>query len=373
MSPVCGKCHRDAQAGALFCPFCGSPILPDAGGEGTDPFIGKTFRGTYFVQRKIGEGGMGVVYQAMHVALDIPVALKILRRALLSDPAVVQRFHREARAASRLRHPQVVAVTDFGQTDDGALYMVMEYIAGKSLARLISEEYPLPEERVVRIGAQILAALEEAHAGQVLHRDLKPENVMVEARRDEPDAVKVLDFGIAKIQLPGDGQGTLTQAGLVCGTPGYMSPEQWGGQPLDARSDLYSLGVTLYEMLTGKLPFEQSTPLEMVRRHLTERPQPPSARRPERTFSPALEELVMRTIAVDREARPESAAALRAELLACPLLGADPAAGPLPAPRTVVLERDPSAPPSGSRPAVPGAGAPRPSRSTWSPSFESRS
>jgi len=249
-------------------------------------------------------GGMGDVYRARHVTLDVPFALKILKKALLHDPAIVQRFHREARAASQLRHPNIVNVTDFGQTEDGTLYMVMEYVAGKSLARAIAEESPLSEQRIVHVGQQILSALAEAHASKVLHRDLKPENVMLESRRNEPDVAKVLDFGIAKIQGPGERGVTLTQAGLVCGTPGYMSPEQWSGEELDARSDLYSVGVILYEMLTGKLPFEAQTPMELVRKHLTEQVVPPSARRDGGLVSPDLEGLVMRTLSSAREDRP---------------------------------------------------------------------
>jgi serine/threonine-protein kinase len=147
--PACTKCHRDLATGALFCASCGTPAVPDQG-ERADPYIGQTFRGTYFIQQKIGSGGMGQVYKAMHVTLDVPVALKILRKALLADPAIVQRFYREARAASRLRHPNVINVTDFGQIEDGTLFMAMEYVAGKSLARTIAEEFPLSEQRVVR-------------------------------------------------------------------------------------------------------------------------------------------------------------------------------------------------------------------------------
>jgi serine/threonine-protein kinase len=363
---TCSKCHRDAPAGALFCAFCGGAIAPDQPpGEPPDPFIGRTLKGTYFIQQKVGGGGMGQVYKATHVTLDAPVAVKILKKALLADPSVVQRFQREARAASRLRHPNVISVTDFGQIEDGTLFMAMEYVAGRNLARIIAEESPLAERRIVHIGAQILAALAEAHANDILHRDLKPENVMVEARRDEADSVKVLDFGIAKIQTADSGQSTLTQAGLVCGTPGYMSPEQWDGKDLDRRSDVYAVGVILYEMLTGKLPFEAQTPMEMVRKHLTEKPQPPSERRPDRVVSPDLEALVMRALEVDRELRPASAEEMRSELLAC-IVSADTS---VPAqtdpPKTVVFQRPgrptpgrptssrpPSQPPH--RPATPG-------------------
>jgi serine/threonine-protein kinase len=312
----CPKCHRDVLPDATVCASCGASV---AAAELRDPFIGQTLKGTYFVEMRIGGGGMGDVYRARHVTLDAPIALKILKRSLLSDPSIVQRFHREARAASRLRHANIISVTDFGQNDDGTLYMAMEYVAGKSLARVIAEEFPLSEPRIVAIGQQILSALAEAHAGQILHRDLKPENVMLESRRSAPDVVKVLDFGIAKIQISGERGVTLTQEGLVCGTPGYMSPEQWSGETLDARSDLYSVGVILYEMLTGRLPFEARTPMELLRKHLTEKVVPPSGRRDGGAVSPDLEGLVMRALSPSREERAGSAESMRSELLACVL------------------------------------------------------
>ncbi len=310
----------------------------------------------YFIQRKIGSGGMGEVYRAHHMNLEAPVALKIMRRDLLTDPAMVHRLHREARAASRLRHPNVIAVRDFGQTADGTLFMVMEYVTGKNLARVIAEESPLPERRIVHIGAQILSALAEAHANQILHRDLKPANVMIETRRDASDSVKVLDFGIAKILTVGQGSSTLTQAGLVCGTPGYMSPEQLRSSDVDGRTDIYSMAVVLYVMLTGSLPFEVQTPMEMLHKQLTEALVPPSVRRAE-PVSSSLEALVMRALSPRREDRPGSAEEMRDELLT-----SAPSRKPLPkvdaerrgTPRTTPAHR-----PSGSdaqRDEPPGAG-----------------
>ncbi len=268
----------------------------------------------YSIQQKIGSGGMGEVYRALHLNLEAPVALKIMKRGLLADPGMVHRLHREARAASRLRHPNVISVRDFGQTEDGTLFMVMEYVTGKTLAQVIAEESPLPEHRVVHIGAQILSALAEAHANQILHRDLKPPNVMIETRRDASDSVKVLDFGIAKILTVGQGASTLTQAGLVCGTPGYMSPEQLRGGDIDGRSDIYAMAVILYVMLTGRLPFEVQTPMEMLHKQLSEALVPPSVRRAE-PMSSGLEALVMRALSPRREDRPGSAEEMRDELL----------------------------------------------------------
>ena len=245
MAFVCNRCHRDIETAGLFCPFCGAPApQPDA--EPNDPYIGKTIAEKFFVNALLGKGGMGQVYKATHVQLDRLVALKMLNRSLLSDPSMVQRFHREARAASKLNHPNCINILDFGETEDGALFIAMEYLPGRSLAKLLTDEFPLGELRVVRIVGQILGALAEAHGAGIIHRDLKLSNVMVEARRDEPDFVKVLDFGIAKLSEAGSSH--LTGTGIVCGTPGYMSPEQARGLELDARSDLYAVGVIMYEL-----------------------------------------------------------------------------------------------------------------------------
>lgn len=378
--PTCARCRRDVVAGAHFCGACGAPILPGrASGEAADPYIGQTVKGTYFIQRRVGGGGMGDVYRAVHVALDKPVALKLLKKSLLADATLVQRFYREARAASKLRHPNVIGVTDFGQTEDGTLFMAMEYLAGKSLARLIADEQPLSEKRIVPIGAQVLAALAEAHAAGILHRDLKPENVMIESRRDEPDSVKVLDFGIAKIlttEADADKTQTdLTLAGLVCGTPGYMSPEQWREETLDARSDLYAAGVLLYEMLTGSLPFEAATPLELVRKQLAERPRPPSARRAGGVVSDDLERLVMRALSPDRKDRPATAEEMRSDLLRCVLLPTPEVPGDVgdgDANETISLPRPPkrrvpSPPPNSRRTPGQGTGPRTPSQQTRAP------
>jgi serine/threonine-protein kinase len=376
---VCEKCHREAPGGALFCSFCGTTIKPPtAEGEAVDPLIGQTISGKYFVHQLLGRGGMGEVYKATHLTLDKPVVLKLLKKSFLNDPSIVQRFHREARAASRLNHPNSINIIDFGQTDDGTLFMAMEYLSGRSLARVIAEDQPIPERRVVHIGAQILAALGEAHALGIIHRDLKPENAMLEARRDEPDFVKVLDFGIAKLNEPGDGAGRLTQAGIVCGTPGYMSPEQVRGDELDARSDLYSVGIILYEMLTGKLPFEADTPMGLVTKHLVEAAPPLSVRKPGLHVSPGLESLVLRCLAKDRQERPGSAEEMRAALLAWAAQG-DREVRPTPPPaRTMML--DAAAVPTGPAPrsdtggikiwrppTAPGAGAAGATRSGPAP------
>jgi serine/threonine protein kinase len=326
MTFVCTRCKRDVDTPGLFCPFCGAPApQPDA--EPSDPYIGKTIAEKYFVNGLLGRGGMGQVYKATHLTLDRPVALKMLARSFLSDPDMVKRFHREARAASKLNHPNCINILDFGQAEDGTLFIAMEFLAGRSLEKVLADEFPLGEARVVRIVGQILGALAEAHAAGIIHRDLKLANVMVEARRDEPDFVKVLDFGIAKISEAAGG-GQLTGTGIVCGTPGYMSPEQARGEELDARSDLYAVGVILYELLSGRLPFVSNTPMGFVAKHMTEAPRPLGEACPDQRISPTLDAIVMRVLSKAREDRPASAEELRELLYSCELSSVEPRSEP---------------------------------------------
>ena len=282
-----------------------------------DEYIGKTLARKYRVEALIGEGGMGKVYKARQLALEKAVVLKVLRQSLLSDERTVARFQREAKAASRLNHPNSIGILDFGQAEDGALFIAMEFIAGQDLHQILSRDWPLPEARVVRIVSQVLSALSDAHGAGVIHRDLKPENIMVEQRRNEPDFVKVLDFGIAKItDTNGDDGPALTRAGFVCGTPEYMSPEQARGSQLDHRSDLYAVGVILYQLMTSMLPFESDSAVGFATKHLTEEPLPPSKRRPEARISPAMEKLILRALSKDPNDRPANAEAFKSELLA---------------------------------------------------------
>ncbi len=281
-----------------------------------DEYVGRLVAEKFRVEQMIGEGGMGKVYRAHHTKLAKSVVLKVLRKTLLSDDRTVRRFEREAVAASRLNHPNSISILDFGTLDDGALFIAMEYVQGKDLHQILSREWPLPEARVVRIVSQVLSALADAHGAGVIHRDLKPENIMVEQRRNEPDFVKVLDFGIAKIQdQAGDEGPALTRAGFVCGTPEYMSPEQARGAPLDHRSDLYAVGVILYQLTTGLLPFESDSAVGFATKHLTEEPPPPSRRRPEAKLSAGMERLILRALSKDPNDRPQTAEAFRGELI----------------------------------------------------------
>jgi eukaryotic-like serine/threonine-protein kinase len=272
--------------------------------------------GRFKLEEVIGQGGMGKVYRARHLDLDRMVCLKMLRPALLEDLTVVGRFEREAKAASRLNHANSIQVLDFGRNEsDGALFIAMEYVQGKDLRVVLRDEWPLPEERLCNIMAQVLAALGEAHAHKVVHRDLKPENIMVE-RRTDGDFVTVLDFGIAKIldsDLPG-----LTRSDVVCGTPQYMAPEQATGTQLDARCDLYSVGVILYQMATGVLPFDGPSSMEVLTRHVNDLPVPPRERAPSAPISPAMEALILRALEKDPGARPQTADDFRQLLLAVP-------------------------------------------------------
>jgi serine/threonine-protein kinase len=352
----CPECRNAIEDAARFCPHCGAAST--ASPEVADPWIGQVVNGKFRVEALLGQGGMGKVYRARHLTLDRPVVLKMLHPDYSTDPQVVQRFQREARAASRLNHPNSIAVLDFGAAEDGTLFMAMEFLSGRDLARILADEFPLGEARIVRIGAQILSALAEAHAQGIVHRDLKPENVMVEPRRGEPDFVKVLDFGIAKITAPGVNEPKLTQAGLVCGTPEYMSPEQARGAEIDARSDLYSMGVLLYQLATGELPFQSDTPVGYLTKHLSEQPVPARERWAE--LSEALDAVIARAMAKDAAARFQTADEMREALLAV-----DPsalAATGASAPRAAAAPR-----PTTPRPASAARAAPAPAAASPAP------
>ncbi|HEY3802458.1 MAG TPA: serine/threonine-protein kinase [Kofleriaceae bacterium] len=225
-----------------------------------DPFVGKVIDGRYEIQQRIGEGGMGVVYRARQMSIDRIIALKMLNSQMQGDQQWVQRFYNEAKACSRLQHPNTIRMFDFGQTQDGRLFMTMEFLDGISLRDAL-QRGPLAANRVVKILIQCCASLAEAHAIGIIHRDIKPDNVFLLNMAGSPDFVKLLDFSVAKL-LEGDRM--KTQAGVVFGTPQYMSPEQGRGLPLDARSDLYALGILAYEMLVGTVPYNDDNPMVVI-------------------------------------------------------------------------------------------------------------
>jgi len=242
----------------------------DITGESGAPIEqGAVIDGKYEILELLGVGGMGTVYRAHHKFIHKDLALKMLNPQLSSAEQVVQRFEREAMASARIEHPNVCQVTDSGRTPEGQLYIVMELLEGSSLQKIVSEEAPLSVSRIIRISKQICSALAKAHDMKIIHRDLKPENVMVVNAEDGSEMIKIMDFGIAKVTLDDVPTTQLTTAGMVFGTPHYISPEQATGDPVDGRSDLYSLGCMMYEMATADRPFEADTVGMLLRKHVT--------------------------------------------------------------------------------------------------------
>ena len=318
----CPKCLRQFYAGETVCPVDGMPLGADATvphGDGVDVppadgLVGLVLDDKYRLDERLGEGGMGAVYRATHLLIERPVAVKVLSPRLVTDDAAKERFRREARAAGRLQHTNAVAVTDFGETREGLAYLVMELLEGRPLREVLARDAPLDPARAVSLMLQISAAVEAAHEAGIIHRDLKPGNIFLVQRPDSPYIVKVLDFGIAKIAADDEGNlvDTLTGAGVMIGTPRYMSPEQCDGAELTPASDVYSLGVILYEMLTGQTPFSGVSPLALALAHSSESPRPP--RELVASIPPSLEAVVLRALEKAAEARPADAGEFRREL-----------------------------------------------------------
>lgn len=290
--------------------------------------------GRFKLLSKLGDGGMGEVYRAEQLPMGRHVALKILRHALSDDARQVERFKREAQAASSLTHPNTIIVHDFGQDTDGTLFLAMEYLAGEPLSGLMAREGPLAGERAARILAQVSGSLEEAHRRGMVHRDLKPENIFLIERAGTPDYVKVLDFGIAKVtESGGQKLSTITQAGAIFGTPQYMAPEQIRGEGIDARADIYALGVVLYEMISGHLPFAAGSVVEMLTKHLTASPAPINRKAsvPDPVVA-RLEAVALRALSKNPESRQQSAREFLEDLMvAVPQLSLTSPTGLLPA------------------------------------------
>jgi serine/threonine-protein kinase len=300
--PVCGE---ENGTGARFCSRCGAALQLPAEGS----LVGRLLGGRYRVVRLIAEGGMGAVYEAEqqmgpHVR---PVAIKTLLPELSTDSAVVSRFHRECGIVAELEHPNTIKFYDFGTTPEGELYIAMEFVRGESLSDVI-ERGPMASQRVLSILRQICGALHEAHEKGIVHRDLKPDNIVLMARGADDDFVKLLDFGIAaRMGAEADGKTKLTQLGAVLGTPPYMSPEQLSGEKVDRRSDLYSLGIIAYEMLTGHKPFDADSPWGWAHQHMTQPPRPLRDFAPAQPIPSALERAILRVLAKDRRHRPSTA------------------------------------------------------------------
>jgi serine/threonine protein kinase len=333
----CVSCAWEIQLEDTFCPRCGATVV--------DPLIGAVVGDRYRVVSRIGVGGMGAVYRAEHTMMRRDLAIKVLLPELGGKEEFARRFEREAESASRLAHPNIIAVTDFGRTSEGALFLAMEFLAGESLSSVIRAG-PMPRARALKIVRQMLRALEHAHAAGVVHRDLKPDNIMLVERDGQPDVVKILDFGIAKVTEPVSGHspaGTaLTQAGVIFGTPEYLSPEQALGEVVDPRADMYAAGVILYEMIAGRKPFESEDKVKIISMHLAHAPPRIREVSPTADVPVALEQVILQALEKSRENRFATAGAFLqalddAEALADAGVEADgtgpaagrPAAGPL--------------------------------------------
>ncbi len=273
----CSQCGEMYDGAEMFCPVDGAKLVRFGSEEDTldiidtdeDAYTGKVIQGRYKVLNKIGEGGMGVVYVAEHVEIEKKVALKVLRDDFSKRPEVVERFRQEARSASKIGHPHIVDVIDFGQLDDGGVFFAMEFLSGCGLNEICRGE-PVPLIRAVTIIEQIARALKAAHEKGIVHRDLKPENVFLVQRDERQDFVKILDFGIAKISDRDNEGKRLTKTGMIFGTPEYMSPEQAAGKELDHRVDVYALGCIMFELFTGQVPYDGDSFMAILTKHMFE-------------------------------------------------------------------------------------------------------
>lgn len=283
--------------------------------QSEDSLIGRTLDEKYLIEERLGEGGMGAVYRARHLLMDRPVAIKVLHANLVADEPARIRFLREARAAVRLQHPNAVVVGDFGETAGGYVYIVMELLEGRTLREILAREAPIETARAISIMLQASAAVGAAHEAGIIHRDLKPTNIIVTQRPDVPAVVKVVDFGVAKLApdaLDEDDRAITLRHGLI-GTPRYMAPEQYNGHELTPAADVYSLGVILYEMLTGMAPFTGSSPVEIAAKHASNAP--PSPRAIVAAIPEDVEAVVLHALEKQPADRPANGAEFNRELL----------------------------------------------------------
>ncbi len=297
---LCTRCGSRFESGALFCPHDGVKLVSVK--DSPDPLIGTVLLDQFRIEEPIGSGGMGTVYRAHQSSVGRDVAIKVLRPEYLENPDVLRRFEREATIAIRLDHPNLVRVFLTGQLPDGRLYIVMEYLEGRSLAELLDAEGLLSIDRSLGIILKLCAGIHAVHEEGIVHRDIKPENVFLVRRGDDNDFVKVVDFGIARM-LEG-GSTVTTQPGRVFGTANYISPEAAVGEPIDRRSDVYSVGVLSYQLLCGELPYQDLSPSAMLMKHVRE-PAPDLRTKGEGARVPdAVAEVVMQAISKDRRSRP---------------------------------------------------------------------
>jgi len=309
---VCTTCSAEYGDDQLFCQRDGTPLRKS--GASTD-LVGQVIADRYHITKKLGEGGMGQVYLAEHVKMGRRCAIKIMTQSSMSDPDAISRFNREAANASRINHANVCAIYDFGETSEGLIYLAMELIEGKSLTDLLEEVGTLPLARAGAMIQQSADGLQVAHDLGIVHRDLKPDNIMVTTARGK-DTVKVVDFGIAKAVGGDESNQKVTKTGFVVGTPEYMSPEQLAGDPVDGRSDLYSLGLVFYRMLTGATPFPADSQQETMIKRLTDDPLTLAEARPDTRFPAELQRVMDRVLARNPGERYQSAAEFGREVKA---------------------------------------------------------
>src|SRR3954462_4896535 len=298
--------------------MCAMPSVPNFESIGleADPLLGRVINDRYKIIEQIGHGGMGRVYKALQAPLDRLVALKVLGAGHDRDPNFYKRFFLEASVTARLTHPNTITLYDYGRTEDGIFFIAMEFLDGRTLSQSMQAEGPLAQERVIHIAQQICRSLREAHALGIIHRDLKPADVMLLWQHDDHDCVKVLDFGLVKFFRDDNSEGDITNAGTFMGSPHYIAPEQARNQSPDQRCDIYSLGVLLYHMLTGKVPFTAAAPVDIILKHLHDTAVPPRELRPELDIAPELEDIVLRCMAKSPADRFQSMDELLARLKA---------------------------------------------------------
>ncbi|MHB1863302.1 MAG: protein kinase domain-containing protein [Gemmatimonadaceae bacterium] len=307
---ICPQCGAEYELDQRFCPKDGTTLRMQ-GSE--NDLVGSIIADRYHVLRKLGEGGMGQVYLAEHVKMGRKSAVKVMNPGMVHDADAISRFNREAANASRINHPNVAAVYDFGETGEGLIYLAMEFVEGPPLTSLIEQQGALPPLRAADIARQTADALTVAHDMGIVHRDLKPDNIMVARNRDGSDLVKVVDFGIAK--AADNEKQKVTKTGLVVGTPEYMSPEQLAGDKLDGRSDIYSLGLVAFNMLTGKLPFPSESAQEAMIMRLTDKPKPLAEMKTDVAWTPEVQAVMDRALERDANLRYQTAAQFGRDLM----------------------------------------------------------
>jgi serine/threonine-protein kinase len=311
----CPRCGRVFPGGVEFCPDDGSRLVDHTlrAKPKDDEMVGRVLDGKYRIESVLGRGGMGVVYASQHTILGKRVAIKVLRGQFDEDPEILSRFTQEARAASAIGSAHIIDITDFGDLEGGAAYFVMEYLDGEPLSAFMKRTGPVAPDRAASIVEQICRGLQAAHDHGIVHRDLKPDNVFLLRRDDRSDFVKILDFGIAKVA---GAAGPRTKSGMVFGTPHYMAPEQAAGDPVDGRTDVYALGVILFELLVGKVPFDADSFMAILTKHMYQPPPALSSVHADPSRPPSLDEIVIKAMAKVPAERWQSMDELRAALLA---------------------------------------------------------